>query len=116
MLYGANTSVRELRNRRWFRKRMASRKPKEAPHFNRPMSSDLCRRCLRVQSSALGEAVIKTETRLVFLSHSAADTRVAKQIAREIEARGATPFLDEAHADAGADFEEDILNFGSGLL
>jgi hypothetical protein len=38
---------------------------------------------------------------------------VAKQVAREIEARGATPFLDEAEAevDAEADFEEDILNF-----
>ena len=33
------------------------------------------------------------------------------QIAREIEAVGATPFLDEAQVDAGADFEEDILNF-----
>jgi hypothetical protein len=49
--------------------------------------------------------------RLVFISHSGADTWVAKQIAREIEACGATPFLDEAHIDAGADFEEDILNF-----
>ncbi len=36
---------------------------------------------------------------------------MAKQIAREIEACGAAPFLDEAHVDAGADFEEDILNF-----
>jgi len=36
---------------------------------------------------------------------------VAKQIAREIEGRGATPFLDEAQVDAGADFEEDILSF-----
>jgi TIR domain len=36
---------------------------------------------------------------------------VARQIAREIEARGATPFLDEAQVDAGADFEEDILQF-----
>jgi TIR domain len=49
--------------------------------------------------------------RLVFISHSSADTWVAKQIAREIEARGATPFLDEAQVDAGADFEEDILKF-----
>jgi len=47
----------------------------------------------------------------VFISHSSADTWVAKQIAREIAACGATPFLDEAHVDAGADFEEDILNF-----
>jgi len=45
------------------------------------------------------------------VSHSSADTWVAKQIAREIEARGGTPFLDEAEVDAGADFEEDILNF-----
>ena len=36
---------------------------------------------------------------------------MAKQIAREIEACGATPFLDEAQVDLGADFEEDILNF-----
>jgi TIR domain len=49
--------------------------------------------------------------RLIFVSHSSADTWVAKQIAREIEARGGTPFLDEAEVDAGADFEEDILNF-----
>jgi hypothetical protein len=52
-----------------------------------------------------------TEKRLVFVSHSSQDTWIAKQIAREIEARGATPFLDEAQVDAGADFEEDILNF-----
>lgn len=49
--------------------------------------------------------------RLVFVSHSGADTWVAKQIAREIEARGATAFLDEAQVHAGADFEEDILRF-----
>ena len=36
---------------------------------------------------------------------------MAKQIAREIQSLGATPFLDETHVDAGADFEEDILNF-----
>ena len=52
-----------------------------------------------------------TERRLVFVSHSGQDTWVAKQIAREIEARGAAPFLDEAQVNAGADFEEDILNF-----
>lgn len=51
------------------------------------------------------------QKRLVFVSHSSQDTWIAKQIAREIEARGATPFLDEAQVDAGADFEEDILNF-----
>lgn len=52
-----------------------------------------------------------TRDRLVFVSHSSPDTWVAKQIAREIEARGATAFLDEAQVDAGSDFEEDILNF-----
>jgi len=36
---------------------------------------------------------------------------VARQIAREIAACGATPFLDEAHIDVGADFEDDILAF-----
>ncbi len=49
--------------------------------------------------------------RLVFVSHSGTDTWIARQIAREIEACGATPFLDEAQVDAGADFEEDILSF-----
>jgi len=48
---------------------------------------------------------------LVFVSHSGPDTWIAKQIAREIESRGATPFLDEAHVEAGADFEEEIRNF-----
>jgi hypothetical protein len=43
------------------------------------------------------------ENRLVFVSHSGADTWVAKQIAREIGACGATPFLDEAEIDVGAD-------------
>lgn len=49
--------------------------------------------------------------RLVFVSHSSQDTWVAKQIAREIEQRGATTFLDEAQVHAGADFEEEIRNF-----
>jgi hypothetical protein len=39
------------------------------------------------------------------------DTWVARQIGREIAACGATPFLDEAEIDVGADFEEDILAF-----
>jgi hypothetical protein len=39
------------------------------------------------------------------------DTWVARQIAREVSACGATPFLDEAEIDVGADFEEDILSF-----
>src|SRR5271165_479993 len=60
-----------------------------------------------------GVAVVSSRAprRLVFVSHSGKDTWVAKQIAREIEARGATSFLDEAQVDAGADFEEDILDF-----
>lgn len=49
--------------------------------------------------------------RLVFVSHSGADTWVAKQIAREIADTGAVPFLDEAEIDVGADFEDDILTF-----
>jgi hypothetical protein len=49
--------------------------------------------------------------RLIFISHSGADTWVAKQIAREISARGAIPFLDESDVAVGADFEEDILEF-----
>ena len=54
---------------------------------------------------------LTSKDRLIFVSHSSADTWVAKQIAREIEVRGGTPFLDEAQVDAGADFEEDILKF-----
>jgi hypothetical protein len=38
-------------------------------------------------------------------------TRLARQIAREVAACGAKPFLDEADIDVGADFEEDILVF-----
>ena len=49
--------------------------------------------------------------RFVFVSHSGADTWAAKQVAREIAACGAVPFLDEAQIDVGADFEEDILAF-----
>jgi len=45
------------------------------------------------------------------LSHSSRDTWIAKQVAREIETAGAKAFLDEAEVDAGADFEEDILEF-----
>lgn len=36
---------------------------------------------------------------------------MARQIAREIAARGARPFLDEADIDVGAEFEEDIRQF-----
>jgi hypothetical protein len=49
--------------------------------------------------------------RLVFVSHSARDTWVARQIAREIAACGAKPFLDEAEIAVGEDFEEEILTF-----
>ena len=45
----------------------------------------------------------------VFISHSGTDTWVAQQIAREIEACGAVPFLDEANISVGEDFEERIL-------
>lgn len=48
---------------------------------------------------------------LVFVSHSGADTWVAKRIADAVQACGAVPFLDEAEIDVGADFEEDILDF-----
>jgi hypothetical protein len=54
---------------------------------------------------------LKKGNRLVFVSHSGPDTWVANQIAREIEARGATTILDEAQVDDGADFEEDIRDF-----
>ncbi len=47
--------------------------------------------------------------RMVFVSHSSVDTWVAKQIAVQIKSCGATPFLDEAEIDVGADFEDDIL-------
>ena len=49
--------------------------------------------------------------RLVFVSHSARDTWVARQIANEISKCGALPFLDEAEIEIGADFEEEILSF-----
>jgi hypothetical protein len=52
-----------------------------------------------------------TNTKLVFVSHSGEDTWVARQLAREIAARGARPFLDEADIDVGAEFEEDIREF-----
>ena len=56
-------------------------------------------------------AAKKKQTWLVFVSHSGEDTWVARQIAREITDRGATPFLDEADIDVGAEFEEDIREF-----
>lgn len=49
--------------------------------------------------------------RLVFISHSGTDTYVAKKIASDIQRAGARVFLDEAHVEVGAEFEERILNF-----
>lgn len=47
----------------------------------------------------------------MFISHAGADTWVARQIAREVSATRAQPFLDEANIDVGAEFEDDIRNF-----
>jgi hypothetical protein len=49
--------------------------------------------------------------RLVFISHAGEDTWIARQIAREVQSRGALPFLDQADIDVGAEFEEDIRRF-----
>lgn len=54
---------------------------------------------------------VANNSSLVFVSHAGDDTWVARQIARELESRGATPFLDEADVDVGAEFEEDIRDF-----
>jgi hypothetical protein len=43
---------------------------------------------------------------LVFVSHSGADSWVARQIARHVREAGADPFLDEAHIAVGDDFED----------
>ncbi|HVR39020.1 MAG TPA: toll/interleukin-1 receptor domain-containing protein [Thermoanaerobaculia bacterium] len=48
---------------------------------------------------------------LVFVSHSGEDTWVARKIAHEITACGATPFLDDADVEVGAEFEEDMRDF-----
>jgi hypothetical protein len=45
----------------------------------------------------------------VFISHSIADTWVAKQIAEHIESNVAETFLDENDVQHGDDFEEEIL-------
>jgi hypothetical protein len=45
----------------------------------------------------------------VFISHSSADTWVARQLARAVEECGATCFLDEADTEYGDDFEDKIL-------
>jgi hypothetical protein len=49
--------------------------------------------------------------RLVFISHAGEDTWIARQIAREVQSRGARPFLDQADVDVGAEYEEEILLF-----
>ncbi|HEU0009533.1 MAG TPA: toll/interleukin-1 receptor domain-containing protein [Verrucomicrobiae bacterium] len=46
---------------------------------------------------------------LVFISHSARDTWVAKQIAESVEAVGAASFLDEVAIEVGTEFEREIL-------
>jgi hypothetical protein len=46
----------------------------------------------------------------VFISHSSIDTWVARQVARYVEALGASTFLDEADIEFGDDFEERILD------
>lgn len=46
---------------------------------------------------------------LVFISHSSMDTWVARQIAKGIEAAGASTFLDETDVAVSEDFEERIL-------
>lgn len=51
----------------------------------------------------------RMKKRMVFVSHSARDTWVARQIAREIARCEAQPFLDEAEIEVGQDFEEEIL-------
>jgi TIR domain len=53
----------------------------------------------------------RRQKRMVFVSHSARDTWVARQIAREIARCGGRPFLDEAEIEVGQDFEEEILKF-----
>jgi len=44
----------------------------------------------------------------VFISHSSADTWVARQIARHVQERGAQVFLDVAHVEHGDDFDDKI--------
>jgi nucleoside 2-deoxyribosyltransferase len=48
--------------------------------------------------------------RLVFISHSGKDTWVARQIEREVIARGAATFLDYAHIEIGEKFEVKIID------
>jgi len=59
------------------------------------------------EAAMAGEA----SERLVFISHAGEDTWIARQIAREVQSRGARPFLDQADVDVGAEYEEEILLF-----
>ncbi len=56
-----------------------------------------------------GRERVTTSERFIFISHSGEDTWVARQIAREIAARGASPFLDEAQIAIGEEFEDVLL-------
>jgi len=47
--------------------------------------------------------------RLVFISHTGTDTWVARQIEREVAARGAGTFLDYAHVEIGEQFEVKLI-------
>ena len=47
----------------------------------------------------------------VFISHSSADTWIAKQIAAHVTDSGASPFLDEVEIAIGGNFENEILAF-----
>jgi hypothetical protein len=49
----------------------------------------------------------------VFISHSSADSWVAKQIAVNVERCGAGTFLDAVHIEHGDDFEDRILQAAS---
>jgi len=49
-----------------------------------------------------------TRPYLVFVSHSGTDAWVAKQIAREVAACGARPFLAEVDIPVGAVFEREL--------
>jgi hypothetical protein len=56
------------------------------------------------------ERLIAVDSRYdVFVSHSAMDTWVARQIATQMIDRGAVPFLDEVSIAVGGRFEDEIL-------
>lgn len=46
--------------------------------------------------------------RKVFISHGKRDSWIARQLAKEVRARGASTFLDETDVAKGADFQEII--------